>query len=147
MAKCPLEGPLGKWETDESWCYLWSQNDAKEIWDEAEEFCKSVGGRLAAVTSKAINDYIVKGKKKREIDSLWIGGTDQEKQQAWRWTHNCNNIYNNNICNIYSMYNIYNDINMCGGGRTTAPCLRIRSSPPGLLVSQAMKRKITGEDC
>ena len=95
MAKCPLEGPLGKWETDESWCYLWSKKGANEIWDEAEEFCKSVGGRLVAVTSKAINDYIVKGKKKREIDSLWIGGTDQEKQRAWRWTHNCNNIYKN----------------------------------------------------
>ena len=101
-----MEGPLGKWEKDESWCYLWSKKGANEIWDEAEEFCKSVGGRLAAVTSKAINDYIVKGKKKREIDSLWIGGTDQEKQQAWRWTHNCNNIYNNNINNIYIMISI-----------------------------------------
>ena len=101
-----MEGPLGKWEKDESWCYLWSKKGAKEIWDEAEEFCKSVGGRLAAVTSKAINDYIVKGKKKRKIDSLWIGGTDQEKQQAWRWTHNCNNIYNNNINNIYIMISI-----------------------------------------
>ena len=87
MAECPgedIELGLEAWEKWGDQCLLWSKK-AKN-WDEAEDFCKGQGGHLVSVTSKALNEYIVDGKKQRNISSIWVGGTDKEREGFWTWT-------------------------------------------------------------
>ena len=55
-------------------------------WTDAEDFCKEKGAHLASVTSSAINDYILEGKVRRNITHLWVGGTDAEVEDVWKWT-------------------------------------------------------------
>ena len=55
-------------------------------WTEAEDFCKMKGAHLASVTSSAINDYVLEGKARRDLIHLWIGGTDAEVEDVWKWT-------------------------------------------------------------
>ena len=45
-------------------------------WYDAEDFCRNKSGYLASVTSKATNDYVEEGKKQRDMNRLWIGGSD-----------------------------------------------------------------------
>ena len=54
-------------------------------WPDAEDYCKKESGHLASVTSNATNDYVVDGKKKRDINRLWIGGSDSEAEGTLRW--------------------------------------------------------------
>ena len=89
MADCPAENQefgSEKWtdQRGDQHCFLWSNKTRN--WADAEDFCKGQGGHLASVTSKAINEYIVDGKMKRKISSLWVGGTDKEKEGFWTWT-------------------------------------------------------------
>ena len=72
------------WERNGTTCYFWS-TDAKS-WSDAEDFCKEKGAHLASVTSSAINDYILGGKVRRDISRLWVGGTDAEVEDVWKWT-------------------------------------------------------------
>ena len=55
-------------------------------WTDAEDFCKEKGAHLASVTSSTINDYILEGKAIRNIPHLWVGGTDAEIEDVWKWT-------------------------------------------------------------
>ena len=72
------------WEKNGTHCYYWSSN--KMNWTEAEDFCKMKGAHLASVTSSAINDYVLEGKARRDLIHLWIGGTDAEVENVWKWT-------------------------------------------------------------
>merc|ERR1711934_751137 len=72
------------WEKNGANCYFWSTN--KMNWTDAEDFCKKKGAHLASVTSSTINDYILEGKAIRNIPHLWVGGTDAEIEDVWKWT-------------------------------------------------------------
>merc|ERR1719305_2253803 len=72
------------WEKNGANCYFWSTN--KMNWTDAEDFCKEKGAHLASVTSSTINDYILEGKAIRDIPHLWVGGTDAEIEDVWKWT-------------------------------------------------------------
>ena len=72
------------WERNGTTCYFWSTN--AKSWSDAEDFCKEKGAHLASVTSSAINDYILGGKVRRDISRLWVGGTDAEVEDVWKWT-------------------------------------------------------------
>ena len=69
------------WEKKADRCYLWT-NDRK-TWFEAENYCRSLGGHLASVTSQDVHTYMM-GKQKR----VWIGGTnlDDQGMGEWVWT-------------------------------------------------------------
>ena len=54
-------------------------------WSDAEVFCQGEGGNLASVTSEAINDYIYEEKKRKGLNFVWLGGSDQEKEGVWKW--------------------------------------------------------------
>ena len=71
------------WEENDNRCYFWSTNMLN--WTDAEDFCKMKGAHLASVTSTATNDYALKGKDKRRMYHLWIGGSDLEVEGVWKW--------------------------------------------------------------
>ena len=56
-----------------------------EGWD--EQYCKQSDGHLASITSEEIHNYLY---SKVDWDHhekwFWVGGTDQEKENNWRWT-------------------------------------------------------------
>ena len=89
VAGCPgedLDLGLDAWEKLGDQCFLWSKKSESKNWTEAEEFCKWQGGHLVSVTSKAINEYVVEGKRQRKISSVWVGGTDKKEEGVWTWT-------------------------------------------------------------
>ena len=89
VEECPgeeIDLGLEAWEKFGDQCFLWSKKSAAKNWTEAEDFCKLEGGHLVSVTSKAINEYILEGKNKRKIFSLWVGGTDKKEEGFWTWT-------------------------------------------------------------
>lgn len=66
--------------------------EIKGTWDQAAERCKKMGGMLASVDSKEVNDFIDKltGKK-----CYWIGGNDIKKEGDWRWADGAKVVYSN----------------------------------------------------
>lgn len=51
-------------------------------WQEAALKCKNMGGMLAAIKSKEVNDFIYKlGNGK----CLWLGASDELKENEWLW--------------------------------------------------------------
>ena len=72
------------WEQNGTQCYFWSRK--KKNWDDAEKTCVALGGHLASITSKAINKYILEGIFSRNIDYLYVGGTDRGLEGSWKWT-------------------------------------------------------------
>ena len=72
------------WEEHGDHCYLWSEE--KMSWDDAEAFCKRKGGHLASVTSEDINAFVLQEKMLRNLEHLWIGGSDKENEGVWRWS-------------------------------------------------------------
>jgi len=74
------------WTEVDSHCYLWSKIQLS--WAEAETACMKEGGHLASITSKAMNDKISNETKTnhRGHTSMWIGGTDSEKEGTWTWS-------------------------------------------------------------
>ena len=65
---------------------MWSTS--KKNWADAEEFCVNEGGHLASVTSDAIKEYVVEGMNIKGLNKTWIGGTDKQEEDVWKWTDN-----------------------------------------------------------
>ena len=72
------------WEEFGDRCYLWG--DKKMSWDDAEAFCRRKGGHLASVTSEDINAFVLQEKMLRNLEHLWIGGSDKENEDSWSWS-------------------------------------------------------------
>ena len=86
-AKCTDSCPEG-WVEKTGSCYFWGRTDDKKTWEEAEQFCRNMGGRLPVVTSKPLNNYLVAEKKRRHSSHLpiWLGGSDKEQEGVWKWS-------------------------------------------------------------
>ncbi|XP_026210178.1 galactose-specific lectin nattectin-like [Anabas testudineus] len=73
----------------------WSQFGGKSFqffnnpltWSEAERFCISVGGHLAALESPATYHFIrqVIFRATNTYPETWVGGTDGPNEGAWLW--------------------------------------------------------------
>ena len=72
------------WVEVENHCYRWST--LKLNWLEAEKTCRKQGGHLASITSQAVHDNITAQFQGKQHKTMWIGGTDQEKEEVWKWT-------------------------------------------------------------
>ena len=72
------------WVEVENHCYHWST--LKLNWLESEETCRKQGGHLASIPSQAVHDNITAQFQDKEHKTMWIGGTDQEKEGVWKWT-------------------------------------------------------------
>merc|ERR1711953_529083 len=83
---CP-KGEENKKEMMGNHCYYWSTT--KRNWDDAELFCEDMGGHLAAVTSLEIHNFLMKKVDKDDKDTkrswFWIGGSDKEQEDIWKW--------------------------------------------------------------
>ncbi len=54
-------------------------------WDEAEEYCESLGGHLATLTSEEENDYVYLMMRNAGFTSAYFGLTDQDNEDIWTW--------------------------------------------------------------
>lgn len=54
-------------------------------WKEAEEYCESVGGHLAMPKTKTTLNFIIKLAKEYALDGMWLGATNLNDTNEWRW--------------------------------------------------------------
>ena len=57
-------------------------------WNRAAQRCRDGllrNSNLASVTSDAIHQYVLEGMKRRNLDFVWLGGTDKIKEGTWSW--------------------------------------------------------------
>ncbi len=54
-------------------------------WFEAKQYCESLGGHLATITSSKENEVIQNLPELRGGYNYWLGGTDLQKEDDWRW--------------------------------------------------------------
>ena len=81
--KCVLTCPQD-WEENKGHCYLWSKT--RKNWNDAEQICIKRGGHLASITNLDIHDYIWNKIQSANESSVWVGGTDKEKEGIWKWS-------------------------------------------------------------
>ena len=58
-------------------------------WHQAEQFCVSHGGHLASVTTLQIFRQIWKWMGTETVENVWLGGSDLDSEETWRWTDGC----------------------------------------------------------
>ena len=81
--KCVLLCPQ-KWEENKGHCYLWSKT--KQNWTIAEQMCIKNKGHLASITNQDIHNYIWNKLQTATVSSVWVGGTDKDKEGIWKWS-------------------------------------------------------------
>ena len=79
-----MEACAEGWEANGDHCYFFG--DEKKNWTAAEDFCREEGGHLATVNTNATRAFVLGGMIKRNIDRAWIGGSDIEEEDVWKWT-------------------------------------------------------------
>ena len=121
---------------------MWSTS--KKNWADAEEFCVNEGGHLASVTSDAIKEYVVEGMNIKGLHDIWIGGTDKQEEDVWKWTDNRpwnitywsqgepNNVNNAENCLVMWV----------GGGWNDFSCLRDRRFLCGKNIQTGKKYQV-----
>ena len=78
------------WEENGKHCFYWSTENKTS--NDAEDFCWNRSGHLASVTTNYTNNYIknklglMRTLKLTLTNALWIGGTDEEEEEVWKWT-------------------------------------------------------------
>ena len=60
--------------------------DIGMTWHEAKEYCESLGGHLATITSQEEDDYIKNlFTEKGSSEAYWLGGTCTGNERKWSW--------------------------------------------------------------
>lgn len=59
--------------------------DLGGTWEEAESYCRSLGGHLATITSQEENDALYQYICSLEVGSAYIGLTDNVQEGLWLW--------------------------------------------------------------
>ena len=54
---------------------------------DAENYCKSLGGYLASITSQEENDFLYDYICSKSIESAYFGLTDRETEGTWKWVN------------------------------------------------------------
>jgi len=62
--------------------------DNSVTWKEAQEYCNSIGGYLATITSQEENNVLYNLIKKGSNTDYFIGSNDSEKEGVWKWITN-----------------------------------------------------------
>ena len=63
--------------------------------EEAEEFCKSLGGYLATISSEMENEFLYKMMKEKGFSNAYFGYSDAEEEGTWKWLNGENLLYEN----------------------------------------------------
>lgn len=64
-------------------------------WEKAEEYCESLGGHLAVISSLKENDYLYEFMCEKGYDSAYFGYSDAEKEGVWKWVNNEKSTFTN----------------------------------------------------
>ncbi len=75
--------PEGAGYFDGHYYYVYDFDDYE--WNEAKEYCESLGGHLATITSEEENEYVYQYMKDSDYKSAYIGLTDSENEGEWKW--------------------------------------------------------------
>ncbi len=59
--------------------------DLSSGWKEAKEYCESLGGHLATITSKEENDSVYEFVKQSGYRDAFFGFTDEAEEGTWQW--------------------------------------------------------------
>ncbi len=59
--------------------------DVCKTWEEAEEYCKNLGGHLAVISSKEENDALYSYITSNGITNAYFGFTDNQSEGNWKW--------------------------------------------------------------
>ncbi len=60
--------------------------DICKTWEEAEEYCKNLGGHLAVISSKEENDALFSYMISQGIKNAYFGYSDKQKEGTWCWS-------------------------------------------------------------
>lgn len=60
-------------------------NNGISSWDAAEEYCESLGGHLATLTSREENDHVFQIMRDSGYTSAYFGLTDKDNEGTWVW--------------------------------------------------------------
>uniref|UniRef100_A0A3P9LJ67 C-type lectin domain-containing protein n=1 Tax=Oryzias latipes TaxID=8090 RepID=A0A3P9LJ67_ORYLA len=83
------------------WTFLggrrFSYFSSPKTWDEAENFCRSIGANLASVKNSLENTKLLSliNQQKANYTPTWIGGSDAQKNGVWFWSDGSNYQYTN----------------------------------------------------
>ena len=58
----------------------------RKTWQQAEKSCASFGGHLTSIHSREEEQFIINHVVKQTSSYLWIGGSDEAVEGAWKWT-------------------------------------------------------------
>lgn len=59
--------------------------DISMSWNEAKEYCESLGGHLATIATEEEQEYISQEIYGGNKDFYWLGGTDEFEEGVWNW--------------------------------------------------------------
>ena len=76
--------PVDAVEFDGHYYYLFD-TDSVTTWNEAKDYCESLGGYLAAITSQQENDFLYDYICQRGYESAYFGLTDAGSEGTWSW--------------------------------------------------------------
>lgn len=92
----------------------WYQRfDTTKTWQQARNFCKSLGGYTASIRSQQENDFVYGSLCSQSSQWCWIGATDSHVEGIWNWISGLNLTYTNwaggepNNCNGIEHYLMY----------------------------------------
>ena len=64
-----------------------TQFDVQMTWPDARAFCQSVGGDLAVLNTKNLNEFV---HDNFPAGQIWLGATDGEQEDQWMWVNGQN---------------------------------------------------------
>lgn len=67
--------------------------DKSMPWHEAKEYCESLGGYLATISTAYEEDKVETAVSKGEKSFYWIGATDEQTEGIWKWINGENLSY------------------------------------------------------
>ncbi|CAG2245548.1 unnamed protein product [Mytilus edulis] len=73
------------WLKNENKCYYFS--DELNTWTDAKIACEAEEGMLVEVDSKCENEFV---KMSASESNYWLGGTDEQEEGVWIWSHSQN---------------------------------------------------------
>lgn len=76
--------PVDAVEFDGHYYYLFD-TDSVTTWNEAKDYCESLGGYLAAITSQVENDFLYDYIYHHGYESAYFGLTDAGSEGTWSW--------------------------------------------------------------
>ncbi|KAJ0003535.1 hypothetical protein NQD34_008633 [Periophthalmus magnuspinnatus] len=75
------------WELNGTKCYYFSSN--KLSWSHSKKKCVNMSGHLVKIDSREEQMFLsdrLKRKMREDDDKFWIGLTDSETEDVWKWT-------------------------------------------------------------